>query len=213
MLKAPFRSPKKIIVTQEYGNLSNVDWYKANGLNIPFHNGIDIVLGDSRVTYGTECVCPFPKAKVIRVDWENATSTRGNGVVIEADYEGSKYWVTFWHSGEILVKVGQEVKEGDVLCYIGNSGLCNPKPTEAQPWNGSHCHLGLRKFAFDGLNWKMLDEYNGVSGYRNPRELFDFSQCYIGKDTGLIHDMWVLKQYVVNKTGIALVKYFKGLGI
>ena len=213
MIKAPFRSPNKIIVTQEFGDTSRLAYYRANNISFPFHQGIDIVLGDGRTTYGTECVCPFPTAKVTRVDFDTPTSTKGNGVYIQADYDGSKYEVVFWHTGEIVVKVGDVVKEGDVLCYIGNSGLCNPAPTEAQPWNGSHCHLMLKKYSFDGLNWKIVDVDNGVSGARNPRELFDFAQCYIGKDTGLIHDMWVLKQYLVSKTGDTLVKYVRMLGL
>lgn len=217
-MKAPFRSPNKIIVTQEFGDISRVAYYKTNNINIPFHNGTDIILGDARVTYGTECVCPFPNAKVVKVTFDTPTSTKGNGVTIESEaVDNTKYQVVFWHTGEVAVKEGQYLKEGDVVCYIGNSGLCNPAPTEVQPWNGSHCHLMLFKYVYiadnRGSRWELQDGDNGVNGARNPRELFDLSQCYVGKDTGLIHDMWVLKQYVVNKTGTTLAKYFKSLGL
>ena len=217
-MKSPFRSPTAPQVTQEWGNTSNNAWYKANGIDIPFHNGIDVVSGDAKQTYGTECICPFETAKVVKVTWDSPTSTKGNGVTIESnDINGVKYQVVFWHTGEIVVKLGQDLKLGDVICYVGNSGLCNPSPDALHPWNGAHCHLMLFKYVMtkmsNGSQYVLQDYNNGVYGSRNPRELFDFTQWTLGTDTGLAHDAWVLKQYINGLSGENLVKYLKILGL
>ena len=209
MLLPPFRTSNKLIVSQEYGNTSYNSWYLANGVTAPFHNGIDVVFGDNLQTYGTECVCPFDNAKVVKVTWESPTATKGNGVTIESsDIDGKVYQLVFWHTGEIAVKIGQQLKKGDVVCYVGNSGLCGSSKNgvvviadrEKEPWAGSHCHLML--FQYDkvtkanGTQYVMKDSSNGVGGALNPRLLFDFSKCEVGKDTGFEHDYGVLTSWI-----------------
>lgn len=201
MLLPPFRTSNKLSVTQEYGNKSLNSWYVANGVSAPFHNGTDVVFGDNLQTYGTECINPFDKATVVKVTWDSPTSTKGNGVTIQSeDINGSIYQVVFWHTGEIAVKIGQQLKKGDVICYVGNSGLCNPKPTEKEPWGGSHCHLMLFENKFtklpNGSQYVPVDSNNGVGGALNPRLLFDFSKCEVGKDTGFEHDYGVLTSWI-----------------
>jgi len=211
-MKSPFRTAYMVCVTQDYGNTSNNAWYQANGVTAPFHNGIDIVTSfDSQKTYGTECVCPFEKATVVKVIFDTPTSTKGNGVTIQSEpKDGVIYQVVFWHTGEVPVKIGQVLKEGDVVCYIGNSGLCNPKPTAERPWDGAHCHLMLFKFQLVNNTWVLQNADNGVGGAINPASLFDFKQWYIGKDTDKFsHDGWALVPWINNYTGNKLVAYLK----
>jgi murein DD-endopeptidase MepM/ murein hydrolase activator NlpD len=206
-MKAPFRSPYKLCVTQEYGNTSFNAWYKDNGINCPFHSGIDIVFDggvlQSLHTYGTECVCPFNEAKVVKVTWDTPTSTKGNGVTIEYQIDPlTSYQVIFWHTGEIKVKVGDKIKLGDVICYIGNSGLVSPKPTEGDPWAGAHCHLRVIKYTYNGVYWV-------TNGDMNPRTLFDFTEWYNGTDMGFGHDLWVLTKFLATASGRWVVSWFK----
>jgi len=214
-MKAPFRSPISPTVTQEFGNKSNNAWYASKGVIIPFHNGVDVCFGDPKQTYGTECVCPFEKAKVVKVTWDSPTSTKGNGVTIESsDVNGVIYQVVFWHTAEIVVKVNQELKLGDVICYIGNTGICFPSPSMEYPWNGSHSHLMLFKYVWatrpNGSMYVLQDSDNGVGGAIDPRLLFDFTQWFKGKDTdGFSHDGWVLTQYLKYLSGQKLVDYLK----
>jgi len=71
----------------------------------------------------------------------------GEGIVIQADAKASGYgnhvridhgynYVTLYaHMSKINCKVGQKVKRGDVIGYVGNTGLSA----------GPHCHYEVRK--------------------------------------------------------------------
>jgi len=216
MTKLPFKTSQRPIVTQEYGDFSNAFWYQQHGIQIPYHNGTDIVFGNSKQTYGTEIVCPFKKASVVQVWWNNPTDTHGNGVLIETDIdEVTKWRVLFWHSGEIAVKLGQELTEEDLICYVGNSGLVNPKPTSDAPWAGAHCHLGTFLYKWvtvpQGSYFALQEPKNGVNGALNPRLLFDFYSWYNGPDTGLAHDMWALIPWAKIQSNI--VAWIKKIGL
>jgi hypothetical protein len=211
LLKSPFRSPNKPFVTQEFGSVANLLWYLQNGINIPFHNGIDVCFGDAWQTLGTECINPFETAIVVKVTPKplDPTSTKGNGVTIQGEYEGNLYQVVFWHTGEIVVELGQKIYKGDVVCYVGNSGLCKPERSILKPADGAHCHLMIFKYTKDTLgNWNLTNSDNGVGGARNARELFDFSRCEVGPDSGKLHDMWVIKEFLVGMPEWLLAKYF-----
>ena len=215
-MKAPFRSPYQIAVTLEYGDTRNNAWYLANGIDIPFHNGIDVVfdIANSQHTFGTECICPFDSA-VVKVTWNDTHSTKGNGVTIQSDpIDGIIYQIVFWHTCEVKVKEGDRLNKGDVVCYVGNSGLCSPSRDILHPFAGSHCHFMLFKYLPTGVNknWVLQDENNGVGGSRNPRELFDFTECEVGEDTSFKQDMWGISDMVSWMGGDIIVKYFKYLG-
>jgi murein DD-endopeptidase MepM/ murein hydrolase activator NlpD len=71
----------------------------------------------------------------------------GEGTVIRADSESSGYgkhvridhgygYVTLYaHMSEFAVKPGQKVKRGDIIGYVGNTGLSA----------GPHCHYEVHK--------------------------------------------------------------------
>ena len=217
-IKAPFKSSIPLSVSQEYGNTSNNEWYKANGILAPFHSGTDIYFGDFRQTFGTPCLCPFDNASVVNVWWSDPHTTKGNGVTIQSESIDGVIWqVVFWHTCEVKVKIGDKLKLGDIVCYVGNSGLCTPPRSILSPFAGSHCHLMLFKYVLttkpNGSEYILQDEDNLVGGARNPRELFDFTQCQeTGEDTGFSQDMWSISDFVKDMTPDILVKYFKYLG-
>jgi murein DD-endopeptidase MepM/ murein hydrolase activator NlpD len=176
-MKLPILSPRKPFVSQTYGNTSNNAWYLANGITAPFHQGVDFVCGSNVQTYGTPLVCPFDSAKVVKLTWDNSMSTKGNGVTIEAKILDITFQLVLWHTGEINVKIGQILKEKDIICYIGNSGLCSPKPTPENPYGGSHLHLMLY------MKGKLID----------PMIFFNKDEWYLGVDSGMEHDIEPLK--------------------
>jgi len=171
--KLPIAVPKglKIRVTQYYGDKTRVAWYKANGIDIDEHNGIDFCIGDAIETYGTKLVCPFPRAGLNKIWFEGAMNTKGNG--IEIGYSDGKDYlqIVLWHLSEVVTN-GLYL-EGETLGYIGNSGLCDPRPTAERPFNGSHLHL--------------IAYRNGV--LIDPQEIFDLSQWYEGEETGQGKDL------------------------
>lgn len=137
------------------------------------HNGIDLVLGyDPQKMYGSDInfTC---KGKVSITIWDNPMSSKGNGVyqdsniIVGAD-EKQRFdrWV-YWHLMDVDVKIGQEVDINDNAGDMGNSGIVFPEPTIAQPYNGTHLHLGLYPYIFDGT-WKKEFANNGFDGAIDP---------------------------------------------
>ena len=46
--------------------------------------------------------------------------------------------------GSRKVTVGQQVKRGQVIGTVGNTGNCQPRPTPSSPLNGTHLHFEVR---------------------------------------------------------------------
>ena len=187
MYKLPIGGANKPTLTQVYGNTSNNAWYSANGIKNPFHNGVDFVCGTPVQTYGTPLVCPFPEGGYVEdVTYESPMTTKGNGVVVRSNFiNGVQYRIILWHSGEIKVRVGDKLKEGDIISYIGNSGLVSPAPTTDAPYNGSHLHFGCYKF----VNGQNIYTPPTVLGETDPLLYFDKNQWYAGADSGYTHDV------------------------
>lgn len=219
LIKAPFISDNILKVTQEYGNVYSPTQALAYGM--PFHNGTDVMfssstniaLDDARATYGTPCICPFDNATVVKVTWDTPTSLKGNGVTIECDnQDGTMDQIVFWHTGEIAVKIGQKLKLGDIVCYIGNSGNVSPAPTKDNPWAGAHCHVMLFRFVKSTYGYYVMqDMNNGAEGSVNSRLMFDYTEWYRGADTGMSHDMWALKPWLAGLFGETLVQYLQSI--
>jgi murein DD-endopeptidase MepM/ murein hydrolase activator NlpD len=200
MYKLPIKTNLSPIVTQYYGNTSLNSWYVSNGIKNPFHNGLDLVTGTNRQTYGTELVCPFPEGGYVdEIVYDSPMSTKGNGVYVKSNLlNNEQVKMILWHTGEIAVKKGQVLKEGDTICYIGNSGLCNPPPTTDNPYSGSHLHFGCYKYKNGSY---VCDPKQNVMGECNPLLHFDKTQWYKGEDSGTQHDMNPL-YWMWNKLGI-----------
>lgn len=170
----------KIILSQPYGDERNADWYKANGLNITKHNGIDYLLSGKRSqSYGTPLPCIFPNARVTRRYYTEPMSTTGNGLRIAyKDPEGVKWEAVYWHVSEVTEE--RDLKLGDMVCLMGNSGLVKPKPTNKFPFKGTHCHFMLYR------NGRLVD----------PLKYCDIQDVFYGTDTSIEKDLaplaWVL---------------------
>ena len=89
----------------------------------------------------------------------------GNGVVTESQFDkgygrhviidhGFSYKTMYAHMEKILVKKGQKVKRGDVIGYLGNTGLST----------GPHLHYEVRK------NDKPIDPINFYFNDLTPDE-------------------------------------------
>lgn len=164
------------IVTQEFGDQSNVQWYKDHGVNINAHNGIDIVIGGGskpgQDTYGVRLVCPVHTAMLNKVWQLDPMNTQGNGLECQWPDARGTIKMILWHTSETIRQA--EYAEGQTMGYIGNSGLCNPAPSIWNVYAGSHLHLGCK------LNDELID----------PREVFDFSQWHISEtDTSIEKDL------------------------
>lgn len=185
--KLPLLIPEGYVphIVALFGDTSSVAWYRENGLNLDYHNGVDIALITPELTYGTAIVCPVPAAELSKTWWENSMSTSGNGIQIAWEENNDRYNMRAWHCSEIVTK--SSYKEGNVIGYIGNSGLVRPAPTPQSPFGGSHIHLMLYK--------------NGV--LVDPLTVFNRDDWFISTtDTGIEKDLpplrWAL-QFVLKQ--------------
>lgn len=91
---------------------------------VKFHAGMDFTAPTGTPIYATG------NGKIIQAD--RKMSGYGNIVVIDHGYG---YTTRYAHMSKFNCKVGQKVKRGDVIGYVGNTGLSS----------GPHCHYEVRK--------------------------------------------------------------------
>lgn len=154
---------KKVYITQGWG--VNQSTYASLGLK--GHNGIDLRIFDNNGNKAVsgDLIAPHD-GKII----EAGSDPNGYGLYykIENDVEGS----ILGHNKQLLFKVGDNVKEGQLIGYTDNTG-----------WStGSHVHWGYYR--------KPRDKSNGFSGTVDP-------QPYIGSNesesTNMTHEQFYTK--------------------
>lgn len=162
---------KPFLVTQLFG--INGEYYRANGIDIAGHNGLDLVATHGQPVYAAHAGTCFPE-----ID-----SKQGNGVVIRTDepydFQGQevRFKSIYWHliKADAVVKTGQKVKIGDVIGFADNTGFSN----------GSHLHFGLKPQAWNENDWTWwnTEQNNGYKGAIDPLTYFN---SYFAIDSGKI---------------------------
>jgi murein DD-endopeptidase MepM/ murein hydrolase activator NlpD len=161
-------------VTQWFGE--NRDLYRRWGLD--GHNGIDIVAPHGEPMYAVEDgivvsvrLDPEGFGKHVRIRSKEPI----NGVY--------RCW-TYGHCSSIRVVGGAEVREGDHIANMGNTGFVVSGSTpwwKHNPYAGTHLHLGLRLLKEDKNGWKypddtikiqVVDYENGKKGAVDPAPYF-----------------------------------------
>jgi len=179
-------------VSQFFGE--NVAMYmKAIGTN--GHNGIDIVAPWGTPIYAVEdgIVC----------DVKN--SAEGYGKHCRILSNGNEW--TYGHASENLVTIGQQVKAGDIIQKMGNTGFVVSGATpywKYNPYAGTHLHLGLRKYKESPIyGWaysneayikgvpkiEVLNHNNGFMGSVDFRDMLETTQT----EGGVVEDEEVIK--------------------
>jgi len=101
-------------LTQKFGE--NPRLYAQ--FNLQGHNGIDLVRPHGEPLYAIE------DGEIISVN--NNPLGYGKNLRIMSDYKNEKGYHREWvygHNAENLVKVGDKVKAGDLVAYMGNTGF------------------------------------------------------------------------------------------
>jgi murein DD-endopeptidase MepM/ murein hydrolase activator NlpD len=103
------------------------------------HEGIDIVAAT-----GTRILAPAA-GRVVQVGWES-----GYGLMVVIDH-GYGLETRYGHMSRTAARVGQEVKRGDLLGYVGSTGLST----------GPHLHYEVRVNgrAVDPMKYVLPDDY------------------------------------------------------
>lgn len=136
------------------------------------HNGLDLFKG-----YGV----PVRAAHDGYVTYAGVDNSEGWGVVLRTNEpreykDGEAFFKSiYWHLlPNIPVKVNQQVKTGEILGYMGNTGFVMPKPTPQNPTAGTHLHFALKPQA-QGENewsWANIEQLNGYHGAIDPTPYF-----------------------------------------
>ncbi|MBI5530362.1 MAG: peptidoglycan DD-metalloendopeptidase family protein [Candidatus Doudnabacteria bacterium] len=123
--------PMDGIMTQKYGNTG----FTALGYN--FHNGIDVAGPAGQPIYAAA------DGEVINTDHSDASY--GNWVAIKHNISGkngsSQIITLYGHMRSFKVSAGQQVKQGDLIGYEGNTG--NTTKKLYGPERGYHIHFGV----------------------------------------------------------------------
>lgn len=120
----------------------NHDTYNDN-FGIPGHNGIDIIVQDEKSGYGSKILSSHD-GKVVKIFTDFPTKTQGTGIYIQQTIGNIIIETVYWHLSDILVKAGDEVKKGQVIGLMGNTGFVYPKPSAEHPYWGTHLHFAVR---------------------------------------------------------------------
>lgn len=181
-----FYPVKPWVVTQGFG--LNPQIYGQFG--IKGHNGIDVVAYHGQPVYA---------AHDGMVVYAGMDGKEGVGVVLRTNepvvYEGGTAHMKsiYWHLiNNIPVRVGQQVKAGDIIGYADNTGFST----------GDHLHFAIKPQAMgeNEWTWDNVEQNNGFNGAIDP--VIYFNKFY-AKDA----------QVVINtlKTIIAILKKFLGI--
>ena len=180
------------VVTQGFGPTDNpIEPRGPNGEN-HFHYGVDLVFGKDFETYGTPLVVPFERCTVGA--YMQPPGTYQNTPFVEIDgigASGTHYKVILAHVGNIFFR--NDYKLGDIVATVGNYGMVSPQPTPADPFAGSHLHLGVQV----GGEW------------RDPFEYFDVSTPFVGAPHDPNSDvprlLWAIEQLTAQLASLTTI--------
>src|SRR3990167_2849495 len=202
-------------INQRFADPANVAWYKANGIDIPFHNGLDLGLtGTPSQNYGSELVACFD-GRVVKRTFESPMSAKGNGLTLESkpfieDGKTKIYQSVYWHCSKLSDK--NEFKKGETVAYMGNSGLVLPKPSVECVHCGSHLHFMIYSWELQDGVWTLLNKDNGVGGAIDPLPLIDGLQGESeGDDTPFENDAPAYQYFIdlIREIIKELIEQFK----
>jgi murein DD-endopeptidase MepM/ murein hydrolase activator NlpD len=130
--EGPFRYPVEISslrITSHFGTRRSYNDSPATS----FHGGTD---------FGGGVGVPIYAAAAGTVVLAEELTLRGNAVLID---HGMGLFSGYWHQSQLVVVKGQEVQAGDLIGYMGNSGLVT----------GPHLHweIRLHGIAVEPLQW------------------------------------------------------------
>lgn len=164
---------KPFNVTQPFG--VNGEFYRANGINVSGHTGIDIKTEHGQPVYATH------DGMVVNAGIPD--NKEGYGVVLRTlepyEYESGKaaYIKSIsWHLlKDIPVTSGQFVKAGEIIGYADNTGFSF----------GDHLHFAIKPQmpGEEDWIWYNIENDNGYFGSINPQPFFN---NYYAEDASLV---------------------------
>jgi murein DD-endopeptidase MepM/ murein hydrolase activator NlpD len=169
-LSSPFikLKGKPIVETLGYGDTSFAEAYKRLGWSIRAHNGRDYVCGVGRTdSYGLPIIAT-QDGIIQKVTWDSPMSTKGNGITLQGNpfthTDGKQRILSdvYWHLSDVTVQAGQQVKQGQTIGYLGNSGFV--VGDNNNPYGGTHLHYMVYEYEYDQTGKWVLKGDNALTG-------------------------------------------------
>lgn len=178
MLK--IKTPTTYPISQLFGNPAKM----YTDLGYKGHNGID---------FGCPTGTPIVACYDGFVEYTGEDGSGGIGVyVIHPELNLRSI---YWHFKNYTVKVGDKVKQGDILGISDNTGFSF----------GAHLHFGLKKIEKRGNVWVIPYDPSGWNGNIDPFDMLDFYNIKGNWKRGTTKGIWVKKiQELLNRKGAKL---------
>lgn len=197
---------KQVVINQKFGEVANLQYYKDHGLNFIGHNGVD---------YGATHGTPVYATHDGIVGYAGGDAKAGIGVVLvtnekfdspkDSNFGQTLYKTIYWHlapsdchggAHKVPVTFGQQVKKGDIIGYVNNTGLST----------GDHLHFGCKQVmeGEEKWTWFNLNQNNGYSGAIDPLQFIEpFSRDLFlgstGPDVSLLQAQLVIRGFLLTK--------------
>jgi hypothetical protein len=123
----------------------------------PYHTGVSSEALDFGLAYDQEVyVAGDGKVVMASYGWNG-----GLGNVVKIQHTNS-YLSIYAHLSEIVISVNDNIKKGQLIGRVGNTGNVIPKPTSENPQAGKHLHFEIRNTSGQSINIASL--VSGISG-------------------------------------------------
>lgn len=191
-------------VTQWFGENKNLYAHLA----MAGHNGIDLVRPHGEHMYAVE--------DGIIVDVKDTPDGYGKHLRF-FNKQRNREW-TYGHCAFIGVKVGQQVKAGQFVATMGNTGFVVSGNTPFwghNPYAGTHLHLGMREIRADRNGWAYpqsdikIRTQNYSNGYKGS---VDFLKYFVDLDS-VSYKVGLVAQQKDDKVVWQLSRLLKSIGI
>ncbi len=136
----PFRLPVEAAISSVFGTRRSYNGGPYNS----YHEGVDFNIGAGAAVYA-----PADGVVVLA----EPLAVRGNAVIID---HGWGILTGYWHLSRIEVVEGQEVRAGDIIGRVGNTGLSTGAHLHWDFWVGGINVNGLHWIAADGP-WSVVE--------------------------------------------------------
>ena len=109
-------------VTSKFG-------YRTIGGKREWHQGVDFAKAGNVPIYASA-------SGTVRDTWGASKSSYGNVIFLQHNIDGKRWDTTYAHLKTISVRVGQKVKQGDLIGYMGNTGRSTGQHLHFEIHNG-----------------------------------------------------------------------------
>lgn len=194
-LTIPINSADNPQISQLYGQ-NRAMYQRDFGIEMKFgHQSLDwIATSGNKLGYGAK-ILAMHDFEGVTIESDFPSKKRGNGIYLRHRLSSpilvNGLWATdiesvYWHLADFCITPSTKGKAGDVIGLMGNTGYVFPKPTQVNPYFGTHAHVGIR---FYNGNTPIITQFAG--NYVDPLPYLFTKGQNIGSAAFLYNDLMI----------------------